>query len=213
MSVVAHTAVIAAALYATARANGHPPAAPTRFRDVFYVAPAPNRPASAHRGPASAPARSRHPIAFVVPPISVETRLPAIDLTSIDQPQGDFNSSKFANIRTIEGDGIGPAKTGGAFDAGQVEKQVAVVPGAAAPRYPERLRRAGVEGQVTALFIVDERGRVEEQSIRFPRSDNALFEDAVRVALRSMRFTAAEVGGRKVRQLVELPFVFTLPER
>jgi protein TonB len=37
-----------------------------------------------------------------------------------------------------------------------------------------------------------------------------LFEDAVRVALRRMRFIPAEVGGRRVRQLVQMPFVFTL---
>jgi protein TonB len=32
----------------------------------------------------------------------------------------------------------------------------------------------------------------------------------VRVALRRMRFIPAEVGGAKVRQLVQMPFVFTL---
>jgi protein TonB len=32
----------------------------------------------------------------------------------------------------------------------------------------------------------------------------------VRVALRRMRFIPAEVGGVKVRQLVQMPFVFTL---
>jgi periplasmic protein TonB len=42
------------------------------------------------------------------------------------------------------------------------------------------------------------------------RSDNRLFEDAVKEALRRMRFISAEAGGRKVRQLVQMPFVFTL---
>ena len=96
------------------------------------------------------------------------------------------------------------------FRAEQVEKQVALVRGSAPPRYPEVLRSSGVEGQVIALFVVDEHGRSEEESIRFVRSDNRLFEDAVRIALRRMRFVPAEVGGRRVRQLVQMPFVFTL---
>jgi len=96
------------------------------------------------------------------------------------------------------------------LSAEQVEKQVAVIAGNAPPRYPEALRQAGVEGRVIAEFVVNELGRTEEASIRFVQSDNHLFEDAVRLALRRMRFIPAEVGGRKVRQLVEMPFVFTL---
>jgi len=102
------------------------------------------------------------------------------------------------------------APTGGTFRADQVEKQVSVVPGSPPPRYPEILRSSGVEGQVTALFVVDETGRAEEDSVRFVRSDNPLFEDAVKQALHRMRFAPAEIGGRKVRQLVLMPFVFTL---
>jgi protein TonB len=72
------------------------------------------------------------------------------------------------------------------------------------------LRSSGVEGKVIAQFVVDEQGRAEEGSLRFVSSDNRLFEDAVRVALVRMRFIAAEIGGVKVRQLVQMPFVFTL---
>ena len=85
-----------------------------------------------------------------------------------------------------------------------------MVAGSAPPRYPEVLRSSGVEGKVIAQFVVDEQGRVEEGSLGFLRSDNRLFEDAVRVALVRMRFIPAEIGGVKVRQLVQMPFVFTL---
>jgi outer membrane biosynthesis protein TonB len=47
-------------------------------------------------------------------------------------------------------------------------------------------------------------------SVRVVQSDNDLFADAVRVALGRLRFTPAEVGGKKVSQLVQMPFVFTL---
>ena len=61
-----------------------------------------------------------------------------------------------------------------------------------------------------AQFVVDESGRAQADSVRFLRSDNRLFENAVMAVLPRMRFTPAEIGGRKVRQLVQMPFVFTL---
>jgi protein TonB len=63
---------------------------------------------------------------------------------------------------------------------------------------------------VIVEFVVDERGEPVQGSIRVVQSDNDLFADAVRVALGRLRFTPAEVGGKKVRQLVQMPFVFTL---
>ncbi|MFL5568339.1 MAG: energy transducer TonB, partial [Gemmatimonadaceae bacterium] len=85
-----------------------------------------------------------------------------------------------------------------------------LVAGSASPRYPETLRASGVEGRVVAVFVVDERGRAEVDSARFMSTDDRLFEDAARAALRRMKFAAAEIGGRKVRQLVQMPFVFTI---
>ena len=38
------------------------------------------------------------------------------------------------------------------------------------------------------------------------KSDNDLFSNAVKNALQRMRFLPAEVGGRKVKQLVQQPF-------
>jgi len=121
----------------------------------------------------------------------------------------DFGSGTTSPTGVNSGEGA-TAPTGGTFRADQVEKQVSVVPGSQPPRYPEILRSSGVEGQVTALFVVDETGRAEEDSVRFVRSDNPLFEDAVKQALHRMQFVPAEIAGRRVRQLVLMPFVFTL---
>ena len=41
-------------------------------------------------------------------------------------------------------------------------------------------------------------------------SAHPLFERAVRDALGAMRFVPAQAGGRRVRQLVEQSFLFTL---
>lgn len=92
----------------------------------------------------------------------------------------------------------------------QVEKPVAPIVGSGAPRYPAILRSAGMEGEVLAQFVVDTTGRIEIESYKVLRQSHDLFDASVRNALPEMRFTPAEVGGRKVRQLVQQPFVFQL---
>ena len=42
------------------------------------------------------------------------------------------------------------------------------------------------------------------------KSDHDLFTNAVRNSLPNFRFFPAELGGRKVKQLVQMPFVFSL---
>jgi len=96
------------------------------------------------------------------------------------------------------------------FSADRVERHAYLAAGSSPPRYPQTLRAAGIEGQVTALFVVSETGRVERETVRFTHSDNALFEAAVRDALGDMRFIPAQVAGQNVRQLVQMPFLFTL---
>ena len=88
--------------------------------------------------------------------------------------------------------------------------KVAPVPGTGVPRYPDILRSAGVEGEVLAQFVVDTTGRVELNTYKTIRKSHDLFEAALRSALPNMRFLPAEVGGRKVKQLVQQPFVFAL---
>ncbi|NJN05990.1 MAG: hypothetical protein HC814_05950 [Rhodobacteraceae bacterium] len=58
--------------------------------------------------------------------------------------------------------------------------------------------------------MVDTLGRVEPGSFRVLDSAHPLFERAVRDALGAMRFVPAEAGGRRVRQVVEQSFLFTL---
>jgi len=91
-----------------------------------------------------------------------------------------------------------------------VEKVVVALPGTA-PRYPDMLRQAGVEGDVRAQFVVDTLGRVEPGSLRLLEATHDQFAAAVRTALSARaRFKPAEAGGHKVRQLVEQTFTFRL---
>jgi protein TonB len=101
------------------------------------------------------------------------------------------------------------APRGAAYFEFQVEKQASPLPSSAQPTYPPALRSANLPGEVIAQFVVDTSGFVELDSFKVLESTHALFTEAVRQTLSQLRYSPAEVGGRKVRQLVQTPFVFT----
>jgi TonB family protein len=95
----------------------------------------------------------------------------------------------------------------------QVEKAVSPRPSNPSPRYPDMLRTANVEGEVLAQFVVDKNGRAEMGTFKILKSSHDLFSNAVEAALPQMQFYSAEVGGRPMRQLVQMPFQFSLTKR
>lgn len=97
-----------------------------------------------------------------------------------------------------------------AFFEFQVEKAATRIQGSAVPKYPDMLKQAGVEGEVLAQYIVDETGTPMPGTLKVLKSTHELFLAAVKEAVPNIRFTPAEVGGRKVKQLVQQPFVFGL---
>ena len=122
---------------------------------------------------------------------------------SVDSPtRGDDWRSAAAGPTRVSNDQV-------LFDF-QVEQQVAPRPNSGGPRYPDMLRSANVEGEVLAQFVVDTTGRADMGTFTVLKSTHYLFTNAVKSALPNMRFHPAEVGGRKVKQLVEMPFQFSL---
>ena len=61
-----------------------------------------------------------------------------------------------------------------------------------------------------AQFVVDTTGRAQPGSFKVLKSTHELFTLAVKNALPQMRFLPAEIGGRKVKQLVQQPFAFAI---
>ncbi len=145
-------------------------------------------------------------------PIEIPNVIPDIDLSKKVTDEADFSGKGVAGgiAKGVEG-GKGPVPQGDQpyFDF-QVEKPVVMAPGAQGPAYPDMLRTAGIEGTVLAQFVVDTTGRAEMSTFKVLKSDNDLFSNAVKNALQRMRFLPAEVGGRKVKQLVQQPFQFSL---
>ncbi len=93
----------------------------------------------------------------------------------------------------------------------QVTSTVAPLPGNPTPKYPDLLRSAQVEGEVLAQFVVDTLGVADMSTFKALKSTHDLFTASVRSAITSMRFRPAESNGRKVKQLVQMPFPFSLP--
>lgn len=90
----------------------------------------------------------------------------------------------------------------------QVDKQAAAKPGTVSLHYPAELQRMNIEGKVVVQFVVDTTGRAEPETFRVLQSNHPQFTDAARLAALGGRYYPAEFGGRKVRQLVQLPLVF-----
>lgn len=101
----------------------------------------------------------------------------------------------------------------GALSAGEVDHPVVLLPRSPLPRYPDMLRTSRLEGGVRVIFVVDATGRVEMESVRIVEASHPAFAEAVRSVLPRMRFRPAQAGNRRVRQLVEIPFGFTLTGR
>lgn len=142
-------------------------------------------------------------------PVEIPDVLPDIDLSKKLTDEADFSGKGAAGGRAtgVEGGKAPPVQDQPFFEF-QVEKPVTALPGNPTPRYPDILRQAGVEGEVLAQFVVDTTGRAEMGSFKVLKTSHDLFGTAVKNALPGMRFIPAEVGGRKVRQLVQQPFAF-----
>jgi TonB family protein len=87
---------------------------------------------------------------------------------------------------------------------------IARVVESAAPAYPQSLLAQNIEGKTVVQFVVDTLGRVDTLSFTVIEATHAPFADAVRDVLPAMRFTPAIMASRKVKQLVQQPFLFRI---
>jgi periplasmic protein TonB len=147
----------------------------------------------------------------LVPPIKVPDVLPDIDLSKKVTDEADFSGKGVAGgiAKGVVG-GTAPVNTDQPYFEFQVEKQVTTAPGSPQPRYPDMLKSANVEGEVLAQFVVDTTGRADMSTFKVLKSSHELFTQSARNVLPNMRFYPAEIGGRKVKQMVQQPFTFAL---
>ena len=202
-SVILHTILVGGAAYATLHAKTKKEKREEKivFEEV-KKAPPPKPP------PQEAPPPPPKGFQVLTAPVNIPDVLPDIDLSKQLTNEADFSGKGVAKA-TSKGVVAAPVENQTYFEF-QVEKPVMQAPGSPAPRYPEILKSAGVEGEVLASFVVDTTGRAESGSFKVLHATHDLFASAVRSALPNMIFLPAEVGGKKVKQLVQQPFVFAI---
>ena len=214
VSTLFHGALIMLSVIATANAGAEPEEEAVQKIDFIEVnKDEPPPPKEDAPPPPDAVIAPPPPKGFQVltAPVNIPDVIPEIDLSKALTNEADFSGKGVAGgIAAGVVGGTGPVNPDQTYFDFQVEKPAASLPGSPGPRYPDILRAGGVEGTVLAQFEVDTTGRVIISTFRVLRTDHAMFEQAVRSALPNMRFLAAEVGGRKVKQLVQQPFTFAM---
>lgn len=148
----------------------------------------------------------------LTPPIKVPDVLPDIDLSKKVTDANDFTGKGVAGGRDkgVVGGVVPPVNSDQPFFDFQVEKVASAASGNPAPRYPDMLKSANIEGTVEAQFVVDTTGRYKPGSFKLLKSSHDLFTQAIKNVLPNMKFYPAEIGGRKVAQLVQQSFAFGL---
>jgi protein TonB len=216
-SVFLHVSLGVMAVYATARGTGV--IEDEKVEEINYVKveeqkpepePEPEKP---REPPPDMPATPPPPKGFQVltAPVDIPDVIPDIDLTKATTNEDDFSGRGVAGgiAKGVEG-GTAPVVADAPLFEFQVEKPAMAMPGGTPPAYPKILQSANIQGQVTAMFVVDTSGRADLSTFRVLESDHDLFTSAVKTALPKMRFYAAEVGGRKVKMWVQQAFAFKL---
>jgi protein TonB len=215
-SIVMHSVLVGLAVYATANAaiqNEKPRQEKIDFVETPKDEPPPPKDEPPPPPPPDIVAAPPPPKGFQVltAPVEIPDVIPDIDLSKKVTDENDFSGKGVAGgvAKGVEG-GKAVVQSDQPYFEFQVEKPVVPAPGSTSPRYPDMLRQAGVEGEVLAQFVVDTTGRAEAGSLKILKSSHDLFVQSVKNALPQMKFIPAEVGGRKVKQLVQQPFTFSI---
>ena len=212
-SLLLHAAAIGAAVAftvtGTTQATEPPPYKPVIFTPVHPAVVRAVRPHTPST-PTPAPVITA-PTRMIIAPVDIPIGIPPVEIGATPITDGD---------RIVIGPGlpsgtgtVGPSlglPSGGVVDESAVERAPQLIGNAPTPRYPNALRESGIAGRVVLRFVIDTLGRAEMDGIIPMEASHPQFTDAVKSVLPLYRFRAGEVGGRKVRTLVQMPFVFSL---
>ena len=209
-SIVFHSAVITAAVYATMHA-GEVKRAVVRAFDITQVAQQKNEPP-----PPKNEIASVAPLPKGFQTLAIPTNIPVVIPPPSQNTQ--FNAADFSGVGVEGGLARGVATTGPVIRTDQpylesvVEERPERVAGPP-PRYPDLLRQAGIDGRVLVEFVVDTSGHVERGSIKSLSSTNQLFEQPTREAISASTFRPGKISGHPVRVRVQQPVNFQIAGR
>ena len=154
------------------------------------------------------------------PPLEVRTQWHGLGLvgrgTGLDAAltvSDALTGAPVSGRKSVEAATITPAAHEVIYDtvASAIEvDSIARVVESAAPAYPQVLLAQNIEGKAVVQFVVDTLGFVDTLSFTVIEATHAPFAEAVRAVLPAMRFTPAIMASRKVKQLVQQPFLFKI---
>lgn len=199
MSVIVHTGLIAAAVYATLGAT-ETDSGPMVDTNLVYL----QQPEQQEEQPKVVQLDLQlKGFQTVVAPTEIPTDIPEINLEEKFDPRDYSGSGVEGGIGTglIPGDHV--------YAEAVVEEKPERLSGPI-PDYPQILKSAGIEGTVIVQFTIDTAGRAEPNSVKILRSPNPGFDAPTRNAVLRSLFRPARVHGRPVRVRVELPFNFKI---
>jgi protein TonB len=213
-SIVIHSVIITGGVIASARHMITPPPEPPLVPFVSYVDPVehPMPTPSRRSGQTSELALTAPTLPVLNLSAIIPVGIPPVDLsatpTPIDFGHGQIRSAGILCDRDCAATTVSDAAGRQLWNSSDVMMRLLLDP--VPPRYPESLRRAGVEGDVVVKFVVDTTGRVDLRTVEVMRSTHDAFTAAVRETLATLRFAPARDGERQVRALAVMPFHFTL---
>jgi len=96
------------------------------------------------------------------------------------------------------------------FDEEEVDQPPEVIVRSTGSNYPAEMRRRGIPGFVSALYVIDTLGRVIPGSIQMDTVSRRDFVPPARDLLLRVRFKPGEINGRKVAVCVRQRINFVL---
>jgi protein TonB len=203
LSLVIHTVVIGAAVYATLNAGQSDNSVKVDTTLVFVDQPKQDKP------PEQQPVQLDVPLKgfqTVVAPDVIPTNIPPVNL------QEHFDPKDYSGTGVEGGLGTGMVPSGNeVFAEAIVEEKPAVLSGPTL-QFPELLRQAGISGRVLVQAIVDTLGRAEPNSVKVLQSPNPGFDQSARNYVLKALFRPARVHGRAVRVLIQIPIDFRIKQ-
>jgi periplasmic protein TonB len=201
VSLTIHSAVIAAAAYATLGAGETNDKVVTDTTLVFLNQNQEQKPPEQQVIMPDVPLKG---FQTVVAPDIIPTSIPQINLTEHFDPK-DYSGT---GVEGGVANGVVP-NSDAVFTASIVEEQPERLAGPQ-PVFPDLLKQAQIQGRVLARAIIDTTGRIEPNSIKILQTPNPGFNPGVIDALRKSLFRPARVHGRAVRIMIDIPFDFTI---
>jgi len=198
-SLAVHTALIAAAVYATLSARPADTAVRSDTSVVLLTPP--------ERQPTPPPAQLVEPLRgfqTVTVPTQIPSAVPKLDLRE------RFDQKDYSGIGVEGGraDGLLPSENQ-VYSEALVEEQPALL-SAPPALYPDLLKQARIQGRVLLRAIVDTTGRVEPASVVIATSPNPGFDVPAREWLLKALFRPARLHGRAVRVHITQPLDYSI---